>query len=786
MATTKSIVTRIKNKVDTLAAWQSYTGTLLDGEIAIVRVATGETYLNPVTNQDEPVVELLMKVGDGSTPFAQLPWLSAKASDVYGWAKLPDASEVEVQYNSGTEAAPSFIKASLADVLKGVKDNAAGISALGTSKLADITVTSTGSGVVQSVAKDGVGGVKVTLGAVQEGDIASNAVTNDKLADGAVKNAEVASDAAIDATKLYYATDKVTVAAKLATLSSSVASLQGNVLSALTIDPVSAGTGVVQGIAYANGKFTVTYGTVATADITDSAVTTAKINDAAVTTAKIADGAVTNAKLGADISSDKINVGTSTTTGTLSAKIKAMDALIAGKMDTHDHPYAAAGHNHDSVYIKPADVDSKINTALGSVLKYKGTKTSTSNLPKTDNVTGDVWNISSKCAANGTLPAVNAGDNVAWNGTAWDVLAGTVDLSNYYTKTEVGSELAKKANATITAGATGDGVVVLTGTNGNNGVSYSASHADSGVAAGTYTIVTVDAKGHVTAGTNPTTLEDFGITDAYTKTEVYTKSEVAAELAKKSDTGHTHAAYVNKNAFGNIKVIKSGGGTTATDVTVAADTTTDTVEFEGSNVTITGTNGTGSTADKITFAVANGTTKAKGIVQLSDATDIPTNKTGSETAATTKAVAAAMDAAEEADAKATEALEAAGHDHPYAADDHGHGKIDKDGKITGTALSSASGLLAYDSNGLIQKVTAAAARTAIGAGTSSLTIGTTASTAAAGNHTHSSYATDIANIHSSYARIGTVGSGVNAKNYLYNGKDGTDILIFDCGGASDI
>ena len=40
------------------------------------------------------------------------------------------------------------------------------------------------------------------------------------------------------------------------------------------------------------------------------------------------------------------------------------------------------------------------------------------------------------------------------------------------------------------------------------------SHANSGVAAGTYKSVTVDSKGHVTAGTNPTTLSGYGITDA--------------------------------------------------------------------------------------------------------------------------------------------------------------------------------------------------------------------------------------------------------------------------------
>lgn len=40
------------------------------------------------------------------------------------------------------------------------------------------------------------------------------------------------------------------------------------------------------------------------------------------------------------------------------------------------------------------------------------------------------------------------------------------------------------------------------------------SHAASGVTAGTYKSVTVDNKGHVTSGTNPTTLSEYGITDA--------------------------------------------------------------------------------------------------------------------------------------------------------------------------------------------------------------------------------------------------------------------------------
>ena len=42
-------------------------------------------------------------------------------------------------------------------------------------------------------------------------------------------------------------------------------------------------------------------------------------------------------------------------------------------------------------------------------------------------------------------------------------------------------------------------------------------HPNSGVAAGTYRSVSVNAQGHVTAGTNPTTLAGYGITDAALK-----------------------------------------------------------------------------------------------------------------------------------------------------------------------------------------------------------------------------------------------------------------------------
>lgn len=70
---------------------------------------------------------------------------------------------------------------------------------------------------------------------------------------------------------------------------------------------------------------------------------------------------------------------------------------------------------------------------VSSALHYMGTKASYGALPTTGNKVGDVWNITAADSAHG----IKAGDNVAWNGTAWDVLAGTVDLSAYLLKTDM-------------------------------------------------------------------------------------------------------------------------------------------------------------------------------------------------------------------------------------------------------------------------------------------------------------------------------------------------------------
>lgn len=76
------------------------------------------------------------------------------------------------------------------------------------------------------------------------------------------------------------------------------------------------------------------------------------------------------------------------------------------------------------------DVETAITNKISSVMTYKGTVANYSDLPTNAKV-GDTYNITNKSDHN------KAGDNAAWNGTSWDILAGTIDLSGYYTKAEM-------------------------------------------------------------------------------------------------------------------------------------------------------------------------------------------------------------------------------------------------------------------------------------------------------------------------------------------------------------
>lgn len=71
-----------------------------------------------------------------------------------------------------------------------------------------------------------------------------------------------------------------------------------------------------------------------------------------------------------------------------------------------------------------------IRKSVATAYNYKGTKATYADLPTEGMQIGDVYNVEAADKAHN----INAGDNVAWNGSAWDNLAGTVDLSGYVEK----------------------------------------------------------------------------------------------------------------------------------------------------------------------------------------------------------------------------------------------------------------------------------------------------------------------------------------------------------------
>ena len=127
--------------------------------------------------------------------------------------------------------------------------------------------------------------------------------------------------------------------------------------------------------------------------------------------------------------------------GITSAKIEAWDK-VANKADAAT---TLAGYGITDAYTK-TEIDGK----LGGAFHYKGTKENFAALiaDVTEPSVGDVYNIQTAGGTDSQGVAIKAGDNVVCKtaktgdtAAEWDVLAGTVDLSAYYNKTETDSKI---------------------------------------------------------------------------------------------------------------------------------------------------------------------------------------------------------------------------------------------------------------------------------------------------------------------------------------------------------
>ncbi len=703
----KTITTRIKNKVADISNWNSSSVNkvdsdirLLDGEIAIVRVPTGDTYTNPVTDKDEPVVELLMKVGDGSTVFSQLPWLSAKASDVYDWAKTPDVKDVKVKVKKGTATAAteSTLETWLKTVYDKGVDNATLISGLDTivdkldgadtvdgsvrklikAAIEDLDVsTSSGSGNFVKAVTQVDGKIQVTKGTIAESELPNISASKIIVTPASGDAATVTLDTKLGSID----TDIINLKNKqVGHTDAQINTLIDNKINDLDVsEPTASGTSTsfIATAKQEDGKIVVTKKNLPTADASTAGIITLGVKDGAATYNSI--------------------FGTDGKGG--------INALIeTNKTDIANLKSAVAGGVH-----------------------FRGTVTA------------------KPTSANVVSPAAVAGDIVLWaaegieyiyTGSAWEELGDVTRLGEAETAIE---NLEKALDAldvaeTNTVANTHKFVSQVTQTDGKIAVTY----------------------------TQPTS----------------------------ADVSHDGGTVATKLVAHDAEVAKLSGIATGKTVGDAITTALDSLDFTSPSVPTSGTttatefidtvsqeNGQiSATKKKLPTATTgtNGAAGTAGIVALIDST----SSTSTTAAATANAVKTAYDKADDAYTLASGKANAS----------HTHGDITNEG-----TLATANAVVVTDANnkiiastnitttelGYLNGVTSNIQDQLNAKGTSNLVIGTTATTAAAGNHNHdNSYADKqaFANVQSNYVRFNS------ADSKLYVGS-GTEEIIFDCGGA---
>lgn len=140
--------------------------------------------------------------------------------------------------------------------------------------------------------------------------------------------------------------------------------------------------------------------------------------------------------LGIPASDTTYDVATQSADGLMSAADKTtLDNLIAsgGEPNVIEavKVKTASGTSTLPVAAKAVTVDLSgyaVAADVASAVKWKGQVQTYSDLP-TNASTGDMYNV---LAADTSVP-LNAGDNVVWNGSSWDVLAGLVEIASITT-----------------------------------------------------------------------------------------------------------------------------------------------------------------------------------------------------------------------------------------------------------------------------------------------------------------------------------------------------------------
>jgi len=157
-------------------------------------------------------------------------------------------------------------------------------------------------------------------------------------------------------------------------------------------------------------------------------------------------------------------------------------------------------------------------------------------------------------ANNGYISTITAGGTLGTTAVTFAQFSGAGQIT-------AGDGLTKTGNTLNVGTASSSRIVVNTD---------NIDLAVSGVTAGTYKSVTADSYGRITAGTNPTTLNGFGITDAYTIAQIDTLFGSTTSAATSAAAAATSAS----NAATSATSASTSAGNASTSATAAAASAT--------------------------------------------------------------------------------------------------------------------------------------------------------------------------------------------------------------------
>lgn len=219
---------------------------------------------------------------------------------------------------------------------------------------------------------------------------------------------------------------------------------------------------------------------------------------------------------------------------------------VTGKPST----YAPSAHTHDDRYYTESEINTKLaskqNTLSATGSATKGMYIASDGTAKAMNysVNKDVPSNAVFTDTVYTHPTTAGNKHIPSGGSSGQILRWSADGTAVWgaDNNTTYSPATQSANGLMSAADKKKLDGIATGAN-------AYTHPNSGVTAGTYRSVTVNAQGHVTGGSNPTTLSGYGITDAPTKTGGGASGTWGINISGKANTAGT--ADTSKACSGN-------------------------------------------------------------------------------------------------------------------------------------------------------------------------------------------------------------------------------------------